>query len=134
MRSGKSFKNCQIGVIARAMMVELGGGGWPEWVSLDTPPSYKQKSNLHWKLPTQRADLAAPGNGRAWTLNGRHLEERVDHRAFGDLIARAARGHVRHNALQPFQVHDFLPDVREMLNGERVHLRASIGVAIDQAQ
>lgn len=50
------------------------------------------------------------------------------------MIARAACGCVRHHALQRLEIRDLLPDVLEMLDSEREHFCASMGMAVDQAE
>ena len=67
-------------------------------------------------------------------MKGRHFEECIDHGAFGDLIARTACGHVRHHTLQPPEVGNLLPNVFEMLHGQRMNFRARTGMAIDKTQ
>lgn len=60
-----------------------------------------------------------------------HLEQGIDDRAFGNLIAGALRRHMRHGSLQTPQIGDFLTDVFQMFDGERVNLPAGVGVPID---
>ena len=62
------------------------------------------------------------------------VEERVDDRTFGNLIATALRGHVVQYPLQPAQVGNLAANGYDVLECEFVNLRAGIGVSVDEPQ
>ena len=63
-----------------------------------------------------------------------HFEQRINDRTFWNLIALALLRHVRHHLFQAMQVCDFLTNCGEMLDGERIHLPASVGLSVDQVK
>ena len=61
-------------------------------------------------------------------------EQRINHRAFRDLVFGALRGHVGQHPLKPPEVRDFAAHLRQVLQRQRMNLRTCIGMSIDQVE